>query len=102
MARNPDVLDSYNRDFDNTSIVASIAREVDVWADSIIGLAPFEPIVNVIHDVLPANVVNNVTKIPKPSKPLGELMQSISAKLQNFSMGNLSPPGLSRLDRLFD
>jgi len=85
MYHNPDVLDSYGKPIDEIGIVAAVAREVDTWADSLIGLAPFEPIVNAVHDLLPANVVDNVTKIPKPSKPLENVFSNISANLKSGS-----------------
>jgi hypothetical protein len=84
MISNPDVLDSYNVGWDSATLITAGARSVDTVLDSAVGLAPAEPIINVIHDILPANVIHNVTKLPKPSKYLNGVFQDISHKLENF------------------
>ena len=63
------------------------ARTIDNWLDSAIGVSIAEPVVNVVHDILPANIIHNLTGLTKPSDVEEGALMGISSKLKSMRTG---------------
>ncbi len=92
----PTVKDTLNDNAVMTDIIPSIFRAVDTVLDSAIGVRIVEPAGEIIHDILPANVIRNVTGIPKPSEAVIPVIENIKRDIKNTVNGRkLSLPGLN-------
>jgi hypothetical protein len=79
----PSVLESYGKDATSQPPVVWLARQVDDILDSVVGLAPVEPVLNVVRDIMPANVIRNVTGLDKPSEIINPLIDEIAGKIRS-------------------
>ena len=57
--------------------IADLANEIDGWLDSAIGIRPLAGTLGFVNKILPANVINDVTGIPKPDKFLDKAADNV-------------------------
>jgi hypothetical protein len=83
----PSVLGSYGKDATQLPPFVWIARQVDDILNSVVGLAPVEPVLNIVRDIMPANVVKTVTGLDKPSEIVNPLIDDIAQKIRSSVSG---------------
>jgi hypothetical protein len=79
----PSVLKSYGKELGQIPPLFAIARQIDDVLNSVIGIAPLEPALNIVRDILPANVIRNVTGIEKPSEIVNTTIDEIAEKIRS-------------------
>lgn len=89
----PSILRSYGKNVgDVPTIVTAIDRQIDDVLNSIFGIAPAEPLFNIVRDIGPANVIRTLTGIPKPSEVINEAIDEIAASIREKVRARLPTP----------
>ena len=78
----PSILNSYGKPLDEVPPIVWLIRQVDDILNSTLGIAPGEPLFNFIRDLAPANVINFLTGIEKPSEFINESIADIAERLR--------------------
>ena len=84
------VLNSRPRNLSDVPPVIALARQVDDVLNSIVGIAPVEEVVTTVRDLMPANVVRNLTGVAKPSEIVNPAITGIKSDIQNRVKGKAS------------
>ena len=61
------------------NLVESVAVTVDDVLDNVVGFRVAEPAIELVKPILPANVIHNVTGIPKPSELIESVVDRITS-----------------------
>ena len=77
------ILESHGKDATQLPPIVWVARQIDDILNSVVGVAPVEPVLNIVRDVMPANVVRNVTGLEKPSEIVNPLIADIASKIRS-------------------
>jgi hypothetical protein len=88
----PSILRSYGKELDEVPPVVSIPRQIDDVLNTVFGLAPAEPLFNIVRDIGPANVIRTLTGIPKPSEVINEAIDEIAASIREKVRARLPTP----------
>jgi hypothetical protein len=70
-------------DSKSENIIFRVAGTIDDIADSIIGVRLAEPVIKVGRELLPANVIRNVTGLEKPSEVIAPKIDEILEKIRS-------------------
>lgn len=87
----PAILKSYDKTNDQNPPVVAIARQVDDVVNSVVGISPVEPLLNIVRDIMPANVVRTLTGLKKPSEIINPTIDEIAEKLRSKAT-EVKPP----------
>ena len=71
---------------EGVNLVRSLAVTIDDLADAALGIKPASKVVNLIEDILPANVISTVTSIPKPEQTIGKALDDARAQLKSRAL----------------
>lgn len=61
---------------------------VDEIVDSVIGMRPLRHVARPLASIMPANIIRNVTGLPKPSEVIERFEDDIEQKLQGMKTGS--------------
>ena len=79
----PSVLESYGKRLDDVPWYVGAVRMIDDPLNSIFGIAPFEPLYNILRDLAPANVIRTLTGLEKPSEIVNEAIDDVAKRLRD-------------------
>ena len=69
--------------YDNRDIILNAMETVDNRLDDVIGVRPLRAVGRIATSVAPANVINNITNIPKPSQAIEGAQDNIERDLSS-------------------
>lgn len=78
----PSIKDTLGKEPEVTDLIPSVTRTVDQILNSVIGIRLAEPAVEIIYDILPANVIKNVTGLPKPSELVVPVVEEVKTSIR--------------------
>lgn len=78
-----------NVDVRDDDLLYMLINTVDNRLDDVIGIRPIRAIARVATTVAPANAINNLTGMDKPSEVVERLMDDAEKNIKNKSMGRL-------------
>ena len=84
------VLNSRPKDLSDIPPLAAVARQIDDVLNSVVGIAPVEEVLMTVRDLMPANVVRNLTGVAKPSEIVNPAVTGIKSDIQNRVKGKAS------------
>lgn len=79
---------------DPNNLIEVVVNTVDDVLDDLVGMRPVEAVVTGVRTIAPANVLNNVTGVPKPSEKVTELVANMEGNLRSAKgrLPNLPKP----------
>jgi len=76
--------------------VYSIAETVDDFLDAVVGLRPCGHLLEIGEKLAPANVINELTGIPKPSEVIDETLEDIYLSTERVFRRDVLRPTIRR------
>lgn len=73
------------------SVFDAVVDSVDDIVDALIGLRPLRTVARPIAAIMPANIINNLTGLQKPSELIDSFEDSLEAKIKG--LGGRGPRG---------
>ena len=78
--------------------IKELVSEVDGWLDGIVGIDPIHKVTDFLYDMGPANVINEMTGIPKPDTLIDRVVDSAVGVVDNIKASSpLRGGGMNKL-----
>lgn len=75
----------------SSDYIWNAAETFDNVVDGLVGIRPARHVGRVVCSLGPANIIRNVTGLPKPSELVEDLEGNIEGRLRRFSLGRELP-----------
>jgi len=69
---------------EEVDLVRSAAMSIDRRLNAIAGIKIAEPVLDTLEEIAPANVIHDITGIPKPSEVMEDVRRRIMGTLPRF------------------